>query len=120
VIVGTYFPTRPTLDNRYFDIPDDAVLTYLFGDTEATRCIGNDWKNFMIDVDRLHRRYISASHRLVPAELLELRYEERNGCPIDYPVEVSRVAQIDRMAQQVQSRFVRRRSKRAARIHLAL
>src|SRR2546430_9340093 len=66
----------------YFDVADDALLAYLFGDapTEAEYLVRVGW--LMEQVTCLFKRFMQAAHSLIPAALNEV------GCyikPVDRP-----------------------------------
>jgi hypothetical protein len=56
----------------HFDIADDALLLYLFGDGRAEADCFDDIEGFFSDIAVLHGRFMEAAHSLLPAALYQL------------------------------------------------
>ena len=71
----------------YFDLADDVVLTYLFGDADSVEQYLTLAESFISDTSKLHGRYMKAAHSLVPAALRDmgcfLKSVKRPDPPLD-------------------------------------
>jgi hypothetical protein len=78
VVVATYPGTGPSFRETYFDVADNAVLNFLFGDSASDDEYLRRLSDFMLGVGTLLQRYQMASHRLVAAGLVQLGCKRRS------------------------------------------
>jgi hypothetical protein len=79
VILCTYPSSGPEVGHTYFDVADDAMLGYLFGDAPTNEEYLARLSDFMLGTSDLFNRFIKASHRLVAAALVTLGCRKRKG-----------------------------------------
>lgn len=79
VIIGSYPESGPKYGDVYFDIADDAVLGYLFGDAETDEDYLARLEGFMLGVSKLMNQFLVASHRLIAAGIVGLGCRKRRA-----------------------------------------
>ena len=72
MIVASYPPEGPAIGETYFDVADDAILGYLFGDAQTGTEYLHRLEAFMTRNAELLTRFLQASHRLVAIGLVDL------------------------------------------------
>jgi hypothetical protein len=79
VLLCTYPSSGPEVGHTYFDVADDAMLGYLFGDAATDGEYLARLSDFMVGTSDLFNRFMKAAHRLVAAGLLSLGCKKRKG-----------------------------------------
>ena len=80
VVVATYpEASGPTFAETHFDLADDAILTYLFGDAGTPADVDARIEEFMTRVTDLLKRFIPAAHLLIAVGLVQLGCKRRRA-----------------------------------------
>lgn len=73
------FPPGAEVGLTYFDVADDAMLAYLFGESPTDEEYLARLEAFMLGTSDLFRRFTGAAHRLVAAGFVSLGCKKRRG-----------------------------------------